>query len=236
MKNLISKNNFALLATAIALLTAPALSAQTLTFGVDLNTATLNAQNSANAPFFLDFQLNYGSNTLPTSTVTLSNFQFTNGSASGSATTTGTVTGNLTASDIILTASSTSLMNELYQPFSSGTTDIKFSVSVTGFGVGVTPTSFTSAIMDSSLGFPAQIFTTAPDTESMVVLNLGAAPSIGNVGAFSSLSSADTNTSVTGVSASITPVPEPSTTAAIVGCAVAMVAFIARRFRKPQVA
>jgi len=225
------KNNFALVASAIALLSAPALPAQVLNFGVDLNTAALNTQDSANAPFYLDFQLNYGDSTNPTSTVTLSNFQFTGGSALGSPTTTGTASGNLTSS-VLLTASSISQLNELYQPFASSTTDIKFTASVTETGSGVTPTEFTTAILDSSLNPPAQLFTTAPDTASLVVLNLKPSNTYTNVGAYTSLTSADANTVVTGVAATITPVPEPSTTAAIVGCAVTIFACYARRFRK----
>jgi hypothetical protein len=223
------KNSLTFFAAAIALLNAPALRAQTLAFNVNLNTATLNSQDSANTPFYLDFQLNYGSGQ-PTSTVTLSNFQFTGGSASGSPTLIGTASGSL-SSGASLTASSSSDLNELYQQFSAATTDIKFTATVSENGSGGTPTEFTAAILDNSLGFPAQLYTTAPDQESLVTLDLSSSATLGSVGGFTSISSADTNTAVTGVGATIS-VPEPSTTAAILGGAALMLAFYARRSRR----
>jgi hypothetical protein len=231
--NIALKTKLALLATAIALLSAPALRAQVLTFDVNINTAALNAQDSANTPFYLDFQLNYGNSLGPANTVTLSNIQFTGGSALGTPTTDGTVSGSLDSGTVSLTASSSSQLNELYQPFSASTSDISFLATVSEAGSGTTPTEFTTALMDSSLGFPAQLYTTAPDTESMVVLNLSPTNTLANVGAYQTVSSADGLTTVTGVT---TAVPEPSTTAAIVGCVAMMFAFCARRFRKPQVA
>ncbi len=58
--NIALKNRLTSLASAIVLLCAPALRAQTQSFLVDINTTGLNTQDSANAPFYLDFQLNYG--------------------------------------------------------------------------------------------------------------------------------------------------------------------------------
>ncbi len=225
------KNGLTFLATAFALLGAPALHAQLLTFDVDLNTAALNSQNSANAPFYLDLQLNYGSTPQPSSTVTLSDFQFTGGNALGSATTSGSASGSL-GSTVSLTASSSSQFNELFQQFSSSTTDINFHALVSESGAGTVPTEFATAIFDNSLGSPAPLFTSAPDTQSLVLLNLNPTNTMANVGAFTSISSADGNTPVTGISATITPVPEPSTTAAILGGAVLLFAFCARRFRR----
>lgn len=233
--NKIIKKTLALFATAIALASTPALRAQTLSFNVNLNTASLNAQDGASAPFYLDLQLNYGDSTNPTSSVTLSNFQFTGGSALGTPTTTGTVTGNL-ASTVSLTASPSSQLNELYQQFSAGTTGINFLATVSETGSGVTPTEFTTAIMDNSLGFPAQLYTTAPDQESLVALNLNPSTTIGNVGTYATLLSANGTTTITGVTGSVAAVPEPSTTAAIMGCAVTILALYARRFRKLQTA
>ncbi len=232
--NNILKNNLALLAMAIALLSAPEARAQVLAFDVNLNTAALAAQDSANAPFYLDFQLNYGSTPEPSNTVNAYAFLFTGGSALGTATTSGTASGSLNNS-LSLTASSSSQLNELYQQFSPGTTNINFQANITEAGSGATPTSFTIAIMDNSLGSPAQLYTNAPDQASMVVLNLSPSNTLANIGAFSSVSSADGNTLISGVSSAIA-VPEPSTTAAIVGCAVLPFAFCARRFRKPQLA
>jgi hypothetical protein len=229
------KSSLTLLASVIALLSAPALRSQTLTFLVDINTSTLSA-DSANAPFYLDFTMDYGNSALASNTATLSLFSLTGGTAVGSATTTGSASGSLT-STVALTASSTHPESEFYQQFSSGVTDIKFKETVTETGPDVgTPSEFTASILDSSLGFPAQLFTTAPDTASLVTLDLNASNTLANIGTYASLTSADGNTSVPGVTASITAIPEPSTTAAMFGCAVAIFAFSARRFRKRQMA
>jgi hypothetical protein len=225
------KTSLTLLASAIALLIAPALRADSLIFEVDLNTALLSAQDGANAPFYLDLQLNYGGAPAPANTVTLSNFQFTGGSALGTATTNGLASGDL-GSTVSLTADSASAFNELYQQFASTTTDIKFTATVSENGSGATPTEFTAAILDNSLGFPAQLYTNAPDTASLVTLNLTSSNVLSDVHTYSSVSSADGNTSVTGVTASV--IPEPSTTAAVFGCVAAMLAFRFRRSRKVQ--
>jgi len=228
------KNNLLLLASAIALLSAPALRSQTLSFNVDLVTSGLAAQDGANAPFDLDFQMSYGNSSLATTTATLSNFQFTGGGAVGSAVTSGSATGNI-ASTVTLTASAAHPANELYQQFSSGVTNIQFTATITepGPDVGI-PTEFTASILDNSLTFPAQLFTTAPDTASLVTLNLNSANTLANVGAYTSLSSADGNTPVTGVTAMVSAIPEPSTTAAVLGGAAALLAFCVRRFGRLQ--
>jgi hypothetical protein len=221
------KNNLALLASVVALFGAPALRAQSLVFNVNLNTASLGAQDGANAPFYLDFQETYGNTPEPANTVTHSNFQFTGGSAVGSATTTGTASGSLT-SGVSLTASASTPFSELFQQFSAGTTDIRFTATVAEAGpvIGV-PTEFTTAILDNSLGSPAPLYTTASDTESLVTLNLSPSNTLANVGFFSSTNSADGLTTVTGVSA--TAIPEPSTTAAVAGCLALLFAFHSRR-------
>ncbi len=223
------RNCFTLGAAAIALVGGPSLRAQTLTFDVDINTSALAAQDGANAPFDLDFQLNYGNSSLASNTATISNFVLTGGSAVGSAVTTGAATGNI-GSTVSLTASSAHFTNELYQQFAPGVTNIQFTASITEKGpdVGI-PTAFTVAILDNSLTFPAQLFTNAPDTASLVLLSLNSANTLSNVGAYSSTSSADGNTAVTGVTASITPIPEPSTTAALFGGIALMFVVSARR-------
>jgi hypothetical protein len=228
------KTNLTLFSFTIAMLAAPVLRAQT--FEVNLNTSALSAADAANAPFFLDFQLNYGSAPESANTVTLSNFQFVGGGALGSVTTNGDASGSL-GSSVSLTASSASQFNELFQEFASSTTDIEFTATVTENGSnGVTPTEFSTAILDSSLGSPAQLFTTAPDTASLVTLDLASADTLKNVNAFTSVSSADGNTPVSGVSATITAIPEPSTTAAILGGAALILAVYARRSGKLGIA
>jgi hypothetical protein len=226
--NTVLKSSLTLLASVVALLSAPVLRSQTLTFTVDINTAGLSA-DSANAPFYLDFALDYGNSSLSSNTATLSNFSFTGGTALGSATTTGSASGSL-ASTVALTASAAHPESELFQQFSSGVTNILFNATITETGPDVgTPTEFTASILDSALGSPAQLYTTAPDAASLVILDLSSSNTIGNVHTYSSLASADDLTAVTGVTAAI---PEPSTTAAVFGCAGAMLAFYARRLKR----
>jgi hypothetical protein len=228
------KLRIALFASAVALSCLPAAHAQTLTFDVDITTASLSA-DSANAPFYLDLGMTYGNSSLASNTATLSNFTFTGGSAVGSAVTSGGASGSL-AGTATLAVSSTQSAAELYQAFSPGTTNISFVATITERGPDIgSPSEFTASILDSSLGFPAQLFTTAPDTESLVTLNLNSANTIANVNTYTSVSSADGNTPVTGVTAFVA-IPEPSTTAAILGCAAMMVALYLRYSARRQVA
>jgi hypothetical protein len=228
------RNSLALSALAIALISAPAMRAQVLTFDVNIVTTGLSA-DAANAPFDLDFASTFGNTSNASNSVTLSNFAFTGGSALGSAVLTGGAAGSLT-STATLAISSTHPQSEIYQQFSSGVTDISFKAVVDEAGPNVgTPSEFTVAILDNSLGSPAQLFTTAPDTASLVTLNLDASNTLANINAYTSISSADGNTPVTGVTASISAIPEPSTTAAILGGAVMLFALGARRFARRQV-
>jgi len=227
------KINLTRVALATALLGAPALRAQS--FVVNLNTAALAAQDASNAPFYLDFQLNYGSTPESANSVTLSNFEFTGGGALGAATTTGTASGSLNSS-VSLTASSASQFNELFQEFAATTTDISFDATVTDHGPnGATPTEFSTAILDSSLGFPAQLFTTAPDTASLATLDLNHSDTWQSVDGYTSLSSADGNTPITGVRAAISA-PDISTTAALLGGAALILAAYGRRFGQSPMA
>lgn len=226
--NLHINKSLLLLAGAVALLSAPALRSQTLTFDVNINTAGLSAE-AADAPFYLDFQLLYGNSALASNTATLSNFVLTSGSASGSAVTSGSATGSL-ASSVVLTANSTHTDSELYQQFSSGTTNINFKAVVTETGPDVgTPTEFAAAIFDSAGGSIAPLYTTASDGQSLVTLNLSSSNTLAAVQAFSATNSSDDTIALTGVAATISAIPEPSTTAALLGAAALVFAFCSRR-------
>jgi hypothetical protein len=228
------KSPFALLASALALLGAPALRAQVLTFTVDINTAGLSA-DAANAPFDLDFQSIYGNSSDATSTVTLSNFVFTGGSATGSAVTSATGASGSLASSVTLTSSSSKTFSELYQQFTPGTTNIQFTATVTEPSPNIgSPTEFTAAVLDNSTGGPAELYTTAPDTESLLVLDLSASNTVANVQTYSAYASADGNTSLSNVSATV--IPEPSTYAALLGGAAALYALMSRRSSRNRAA
>jgi hypothetical protein len=198
-------STFVKLAVGAAVLAGSAAKADNFLFHVDLNTAAL--VSAANGPFFLDFQLNQGTGTL-SNTVALSNFTFTGGSASGSASLFGNASGNF-GSGFSLVDSTSSPFNEAFQGFTASTTDIQFDVSVTRNSPGSTPDAFIVSILDSEAGNP-QITTNAPDSVSMVALNIGTNNTIANVGAF-------TSTAPAGATATVTAVPEPSSFVAMAG-------------------
>jgi hypothetical protein len=224
--NITTKTKFALFAAAIALITVPARANQTLFFDVNIDTAALSSELS-DAPFFLDFQLLYGNSSLAANTATLSSFDFSGGTAAGSPVLIGSATGDLSTT-VTLTANSTHTDSEFYQAFQPTVTDISFLATVTEAGPDIgTPTEFTASILDSSLGFPAQIFTTAPDTESLVVLDLNSSNTFRDVQAYSGVASADGNTALAGV---VATVPERGTTATLLACAAFALACFRRRF------
>jgi hypothetical protein len=228
--NKIMNNKFALVASAIALITVPARATQTLVFDVNIDTAGLSSA-FADAPFDLDFQLLYGNSSLASNTATLSNFVFTGGAATGSPVLIGSATGDL-SSTVTLTASSTNTDSEFYQSFLPTVSDISFLATVTEKGPDIgTPTEFTASILDNSLGFPAQIFTTAPDTESLIVLDLNSSNTIDDVHSYAGVSSADASTPLVGV---VTSVPDRGTTAVFLAGAALALACFGRCFGVPR--
>ncbi|EDY18037.1 hypothetical protein CfE428DRAFT_4468 [Chthoniobacter flavus Ellin428] len=199
--------NLTKLALAVAAVLTPAVThANNFNFHVDLNVASL--VGAPNSPFFVDFQLNEGSGTLPNS-VSLSNFVFTGGSASGSATAFGLATGDM-GSTITLNDNSSNQFNEIFQGFTAGTTDIQFDVSVSQNAPGVTPDGFLVSILNSDTNNPA-IGTTDTTNSTMLTLPISAANALGDIQTF-------TSTSPSGATANVTsPVPEPTTVAAMIG-------------------
>lgn len=200
--------NLTKLAIAVAAILAPAASpADTFNFHVDLNVSSLFG--GANSPFFLDFQLNKGTNSFANS-VTLSNFVFTGGSASGSATSFGLATGSMGAS-ITLNDDTTNAFNELFQGFTAGTTHIQFDVTLSQNAPGGQADGFLVSILDSQEFNPA-IATTDFTSSSMITVPIGAANVLGDVQTFTSTSPAGATATV-----SQAAVPEPSSVMAIIG-------------------
>lgn len=199
--------NLTKLAVAVAAILVPAaMQAATFNFHVDLDVSILIG--APNSPFFVDFQLNEGSGTLPNS-VTINNFLFTGGSATGSTTTFGLATGMM-GSSITLNDNSSSSFNEIFQGFTAGTTHIQFDVSLSQNSPGITPDGFIISILDSEANNP-QITTTDFSGSSMVTVPIGGANTLGDVQTFTSTSPAGATATVTAV------VPEPSSVMALIG-------------------
>lgn len=220
--NKATASKIALLASALAISTISARATQTLVFTGNIDTSFLSAE-AADAPFDLDFQLNWSGASNASSSVTLSNFVFTGGAATGSAYLSGLATGSLSSS-VALTANSANEQNEFYQGFTSGVTDISFKATVTEPGPDIgSPAEFAATIFDNSLGFPAPIYSTAPDAQSLIILDLNSANTVADVQSYSPVSSADGLTPLSSV-------PDPAPTAALLGGAVLALGCFARRF------
>ncbi len=203
-----------------ALLCAPALKASYV-FNVDLNTAALTG--APNGPFYLDFQLNEGSDLSEMTTVTVSGFSFTGGSPTGSANITGNASGDIGSAVTLTAADPSSDFTELFQGFTPGTSDIKFNVTLPQLFTGLTPTQLDVAILDSETNNP-QIDTNAPDTVSLVTAPILSSYTLSNIGAYSSTDNP------AGVTATVTAVPEPSSIA-LSGLGLAGILYVLRRRR-----
>ena len=127
-------------------------------YAVTIQTASLNgASLSANGPFSLDFQFNYGGASFA-NTATINNFSFGGGSPSGAPNLLGSAAGSL-SSLVTFPANGTNQFNELYQNFNPGTA-VSFDVTLSGNPTGVVPDELAIAILDNTGG---QIVTTDPD-------------------------------------------------------------------------
>jgi len=214
MKNNTMKKQITTALFAVAGLLLSTAASHAITYNVDLKTASL-AGLPAEGPYYLDFQFATGSGAVGNNTISISNFNFTGGSATGSASLFGTASGSLTSG---VTLKDSPTPSELYQQFTTGTSDIGFTVNTTlNVDAGLTPDMFSVAILDSSLGYPAQIFTTAPDTASLITETITSATSL-NLGLYHGVGPADGSSSgsFAGVTASV---PDSGSTLALFGFA-----------------
>lgn len=204
-----------LLAALVAALSSPAQAASS-TFQVDLNTAGLSVINTDSLS--LEFQLNSGGGT-SSNTAAISNFQFTGGG--GIAGTEYTFdnppaqsSGNFTSGFSMSTnpnftpgqvATSTGFAYT-GQNFDATVTDIKFSVTLSDWTTGTTPTDFIVDIFDNTT--QDYLRTTDPNGNlSLVTINLGRSL---NTGELTTPPTVQTFTG-TDVALSATVVPEPAT-------------------------
>jgi len=204
MKHIASKSfhTTSLLASAGLLLATAASQAAVYHISIDTTALSLPA-NLGSAPYAVDLQLNAG-DTLNNNTAVVSNFAFGGGAgAIGAASGFGGVSGSI-ASGITLTDSSQ--FNEFYQAFGPGST-LSFDLSLTQVvGAGLTPESFSIAILDGTLanipttGLGDTLLQTNIDTTNGLTLNQGS-----GTGNFAGLN--------------VTAVPEPTATVfALLAC------------------
>jgi hypothetical protein len=190
-----------------------------LAFNVSLNTSNLISANGG--PFYLDFQLNDGSQLGDGSnSVKLSNFNFGSGSAGG-------VTGSLGSS---VTLKDTSNFNEFYQAFTPGAS-LSFTVSSTAVFTGSTPDSFSFAILDKLL---FNIPTLDPGlTDSLAILNITGPNSVVKTYAENNaIPIVASGGSLNLPAPAIVPVPEPATYG-LIGAGVLLCTAIWRRRNRP---
>ncbi len=207
MKIIASKSfqSISLLACAGLLLATAASQAAVYHISIDTTALTLPA-NLGSAPYSVDLQLNAG-DTLNNNTAVASNFTFGGGSgAIGPANGFGGVSGSIASG---VTLSDSSQFNEFYQAFGAGTS-LSFDLSLTQVvGAGLTPESFSIAILDGTLA-------------NIPTNGLGNTLLMANFDTTNPLSIGQLNlASGTGdfASVSVTAVPEPTTTlCALLAC------------------
>ena len=198
----ICRGRWTAILAAATLLTCATQARAALSYNVYLNTASLIG--NTNAPFSLDVVLGSGSQT-PNSdnTITLSNFIFTNGSVGAVSYSAGGETGSM-SSTVTLTNSAQG--NELAQQFSSGVTQIQFSVSMTSNTNNPFPDQFDVAILDGGLN---NVATTDPSMgNTLVSVDLSTGQTLNSVHTYRSTA----NSTGPGI---IAAVPEPAPTAGL---------------------
>jgi hypothetical protein len=185
-------------------------------YNISLDTTSM--LSASNAPYYLYFNFTSGTGSSDgNNTATLGGFSFLGSSAglNGSVSINGFGGGDTTTS-ILLT--NTSTPTEWYQAINVGTTNISFNLDLTSLVNLTIPDRFSIGVLDSSLG---QIFTTAPDTVSLITIDLDGTAT-NTVATYMG----DTNAGAPAVIANVSAVPEPSTYLLFgIGALVLVVAF-----------
>ena len=207
MKHITSKSfrSASLLASAGLLLATAASQAALYHISIDTTALTLPG-NLGSAPYSADIQLNAG-DTLNHNTAVVNNFTFGGGAgAIGLANGFGGVSGSIASG---ITLNDSNQFNEFYQTFGAGTT-LTFDLSLTQVvGAGLTPESFSIAILDGTL---ANIPTSGVG-DTLLLANIDTTNPL-SIGQLNLASGTGDFAGIT-----VTAIPEPTTTAcALLAC------------------
>lgn len=201
------------LLAALAAFTAAAHADSFVNFRVNFNFSGL----AGSAPYGLEVDLTDAQTLFGTSTVTLGNFTVNGGAFSGATTLTGLATGAL-GSSVTLTANGSTALSFLSRDFGSGVTSLSFDVAATSDQSVAAPHGLSFFVYDSA----DYLASSSPD-KAFVKLDLSGNAGFANVQTYSG----------SGVSASVSAIPEPSTYGLLGAGVLAGIAAVRRRRAAP---
>jgi len=204
---------------ALAALVAGTAQAAPRSFRVSLD----GIATGGTAPYSLNFQFAQGSDRFEGTTVTLNNFVFTGGGASGAAdfsASIGNGASGSTGSGFTLHVGGTDAYSDILQGFTLGTASIAFDLTVDSLpGSIATPDKFSLFLLDSN--FSVLTTDAADSSNAFLSFEVRGDSTLATMPAVSSSGS--------GVTATVTAVPEPSTYGLLGAGALAAVAGVRRR-------
>jgi hypothetical protein len=226
------------LAIATTVLSATAAKAQYI-FTVDVNTASI--VDNSNGPYFLDFQLNAGSDSNTNSnTATISNFDYVNGSQVGGPSVGGDVNSVNNGQSLTLLESPAFTENDATLEFTPSTTNIIFTVDLSQNPGTVSPDTFTIDIYDNDglqqtrgnklVDEPNNLIsTTAPNGTDLLNVNITGDNTLSDINTFVSVDESTSDTPGDGGSGGVTIVATPEPSSWILGLIAVGAGFYLRR-------
>lgn len=211
------KKTLALL--ALAALVAGAAQAAPRSFRVNLD----GIATGGAAPYGLNFQFAQGSDRFEGTTVTLNNFMFAGGAASGAAdfsASIGAGASGSTGSGFTLNVGGTNAYSDILQGFTLGTSSIAFDLTIDSLPSAIaTPDRFSLFLLDSN--FSPLTTDAADNSNAFIAFEVFGDSTLATMPVL--------RASGSGVTASVTAVPEPTTYGLAGASALAAVAAIRRR-------
>ncbi len=183
----------------------------TVNFKVNLNLAG----RTGTAPFGIQVDLIDPQSLFGSSSVSLSSFVMNGGAFSGVSTLNGLATGNLGTS-ATLSANNSTVISSISRDFNAGVTSLSFNVSAASDLANSSAHGLSIFVYDS-----VDFLNTASPSKAFVTLDVNGGMNFGNIATFNG----------SGVTASVSAVPEPSTYGLMGAGAAAAIAFVRRRKR-----